>query len=121
MDPACCSQPFPFLDLPAELRLEIYELLLVGSLLHVNMDINIHEEGEDETGRDGPLRITHCQANLTEDGAYERSVDESLNEQSDPPQYTDTWRYGDPFHIDCCILRHRNCQGLLPTVDLNLL
>jgi hypothetical protein len=60
--------------------------------------------------RNKVLSYYTCKSSLTEDDAYQRSKDASLNEQK--PNQTNRqnyWRMGDRFHIDPCMDRHGNC------------
>lgn len=52
-----------------------------------------------------------CKSPISEDEAYRRSQDPSLNEQvQDEAQWiSNLWRMGDDFHIDSCSKRHVNC------------
>lgn len=119
----------PLLRLPAELRNRIYELVFGNYLIHIE-----YEEMKPWTThslrytkepfnlsyylspsfRDKILRCYICKSTLTEDDAYQRSKDASLNEQKPlkTSDYIDTqsyWRMGDRFHIDPCKDRHENC------------
>lgn len=115
----------PLLRLPAELRNKIYKLVFGGYLIHVE-----HAEVRPGTGdkrleelfdlshlglsfRDKVLRYYICKSSLTEDDAYQRSKDASLNEQTPfKPNHMDMqnyWRMGDRFHIDSCKDRHEYC------------
>ena len=107
----------PLLRLPAELRNIIYKLVFGDHLIHVG-----HEKAEPETShnslrlssRDKILRYYICKSSLTEDDAYQRSKDASLNEQkplkiSGYTNIAPYWRMGDRFHIDPCKDRHEDC------------
>lgn len=115
----------PLLKLPAELRNRIYELVFGDYLIHVE-----HEKAESETShnslrlssRDKILRYYICKSSLTEDDAYQRSKDASLDEQKPLNWFDDInieryWRMGDIFHIDPCKDRHENCVPHLPVPD----
>ena len=107
----------PLLRLPAELRNIIYKLVFGDHLIHVG-----HDKAEPETShnslrlssRDKILRYYICKSSLTEDDAYQRSKDASLNEQkplkiSGYTNIAPYWRMGDRFHIDPCKDRHEDC------------
>ena len=64
--------------------------------------------------RDKVLHYYICKSSLTEDDAYQRSKDASLNEQEPlkTPNHVNMqnyWLMGDKFHIDPCIDRHEDC------------
>lgn len=115
----------PLLRLPAELRNRIYELVLGGYLIHVEhaeVRPGTNHNSLDElldlshlglSFRDKALRYYICKSSLTEDDAYQRSKDASLNEQTPlKPNHMDKqnyWRMGDRFHIDPCQDRHEYC------------
>lgn len=110
----------PLLRLPAELRNRIYELVFGGYLIHVEhakvTSRNRPKEPLDLpylglSFRDKVLRYYVCESSLTEDDAYQRSKDASLNEQEPlyPSNLANSWRMGDRFHIDPCNDRHKYC------------
>ena len=72
--------------------------------------------------RDKILRYYICKSSLTEDDAYQRSKDASLNKQkplktSDYIDIQSHWRMGDRFHIDPCKDRHEDCVPDAPVPD----
>lgn len=118
----------PLLKLPAELRNQIYELVLGGHFVHVEAErrkstCNPRPFGATfltqlEPTQVGVLidwsrkRCLHyylCKAPISEDEAYARSQDPSLAEQLPGEVLANYWRLGDPFHIDSCKRRHDDC------------
>ncbi|ORY11727.1 hypothetical protein BCR34DRAFT_317006 [Clohesyomyces aquaticus] len=66
--------------------------------------------GLQEWGLQHCLHYYVCKAAISEDVAYQRSQDATLNEQLPGPGIAaNFWRHGDPFHIDSCAERHNRC------------
>ncbi|KAF2475436.1 uncharacterized protein BDR25DRAFT_102712 [Lindgomyces ingoldianus] len=124
------AEESPFLKLPAELRNHIYELLLGGHFIHVEGDKRTdscktsrpYNEASwaefagggsnllSSWGHDFCLHFYSCKAQMSEDEAFRRSRDASLNERlSGSEGNLNYWRLGDPFHVDSCTLRHQAC------------
>ena len=104
----------PLLGLPAELRNQIYELVLGGELLHVDQDIY-------------GFNITICQSQSAEMNAYKRFLNPSIDERAKiHGKYSleDYFTVGDEYHVDPCSSRHnpKGCYNFkTPSLHLSLL
>lgn len=125
-------QPSTLLNLPAELRVHIYSFVF-GNFIHVEIEranpVKPKYNPPYSTPPDRPpfpsdesdvwdrwvhprsLRFYLCKSAVSEEDAYRRSQDSSLNEQlpGDEEHYANYWRAGDTFHIDPCFPRHKKC------------
>ncbi|KAF2008167.1 hypothetical protein P154DRAFT_568987 [Amniculicola lignicola CBS 123094] len=102
----------PLLKLPAELRNHIYELVLGGQYIHVELNQRRHPNPDQSKN----LNTDHLQllarelgSPIPEKEAYRRANDPSFNQQLPGDDRSKHWRYGDPFHIENCNHRHERC------------
>lgn len=111
----------PLLDVSAELRNQIYELVLGGELLHVYRS----------SYQDTSFHITICQSQSAEMNAYKRFLDPSIDERAKiTSKYTrkvslqNYFTVGDEYYVDPCSSRHTRgeCYNAgNPSLHLSLL